>query len=838
MCLWPRVQGKEPSENSPETIQLIGRNNFALLSSTPTLFWLPCTELPTIRPLRYKLSHHIIGLSPTHDAHIIAERYFAAMATDRLRRRLRSVSPDTLSTLTSSQLCIVGTPLPSLTSQKRDADELRPIWQQEARDEQGRRRFHGAFTGGWSAGYFNTVGSKEGWTPGSFTSSRKDRAGTRGKESRVEDFMDEEDLEDWKNNQQVKRDTAGGDDGLDQIAGLRTQANSGGQQGALDSRVGLNSGEGVGYRLLKRMGWKPDQAIGVGPKTANAASSVASSSSVKLEDTYTPRTSRRGLGAKEKPTLAQTLSRQHQPAPTPSSHPLTDTADVWSDGRPLPSNFHLARQPLPSPPHFEPPPIPEGWQPDPSQLTSLFSRPSPTTKTLSPASRAALLGEAKLPGPPPNIAAYLSEKARERLTSSSQLPLPSSSSLPPLTIPRIDPSTAAHALSISSTTPPFPSDPAKRTRYINFLESQCSRSARQLQPPSDMTRSQYATELEEFAKIAKIRSMSSTIASRFTKASAGAMEHELKATSVVGGLRQPLPASTVEEEKPNAVVEVEKELSVAQKAAKIGNFGHLTRKIETWAPERLLCKRFGVPEPAVSRKRKEEERASHSVQKSDFDDDSDPFYGSTRSSKSKSQAPRADQHWERNKHHLKSLAAGPTPLSLDAQASSSSSSNTPHLPSGTEDVAQEDAIGMGDDERQGRDTLTYVKPSIDVYKAIFASDDEESAEDDDDGRDRAVVRPKMQNPASGSGVMFQARSKRKDVEDKGENLVASAAMSPTATAQVDKKRKKDKATKKKSLLTFDLEEDDGDASPAAAATPKDPSPKVKSKARVRASDLF
>ena len=32
----------------------------------------------------------------------------------------------------------------------------------QVRDEQGRRRFHGAFTGGYSAGYFNTVGSKEG----------------------------------------------------------------------------------------------------------------------------------------------------------------------------------------------------------------------------------------------------------------------------------------------------------------------------------------------------------------------------------------------------------------------------------------------------------------------------------------------------------------------------------------------------------------------------------------------------------------------------------------------------------------------------------------------------
>ena len=32
----------------------------------------------------------------------------------------------------------------------------------QVRDEEGRRRFHGAFTGGYSAGYYNSVGSKEG----------------------------------------------------------------------------------------------------------------------------------------------------------------------------------------------------------------------------------------------------------------------------------------------------------------------------------------------------------------------------------------------------------------------------------------------------------------------------------------------------------------------------------------------------------------------------------------------------------------------------------------------------------------------------------------------------
>jgi hypothetical protein len=33
---------------------------------------------------------------------------------------------------------------------------------QTVRDSQGRLRFHGAFTGGFSAGYYNTVGSEAG----------------------------------------------------------------------------------------------------------------------------------------------------------------------------------------------------------------------------------------------------------------------------------------------------------------------------------------------------------------------------------------------------------------------------------------------------------------------------------------------------------------------------------------------------------------------------------------------------------------------------------------------------------------------------------------------------
>jgi len=88
----------------------------------------------------------------------------------------------------------------------------------QVRDEKGRRRLHGAFTGGFSAGYFNTVGSKEGqwlllnsnrcvqqiaigWTPSTFVSSRSDRA--KVKSARPEDFMDDEDLAELRDSQKL-----------------------------------------------------------------------------------------------------------------------------------------------------------------------------------------------------------------------------------------------------------------------------------------------------------------------------------------------------------------------------------------------------------------------------------------------------------------------------------------------------------------------------------------------------------------------------------------------------------------------------------------------------------
>lgn len=53
-------------------------------------------------------------------------------------------------------------------------------------DKHGLRRFHGAFEGGWTAGYFNTVGSEEGWTPRKWSS-------TKPVSNTVQDYIDDED---------------------------------------------------------------------------------------------------------------------------------------------------------------------------------------------------------------------------------------------------------------------------------------------------------------------------------------------------------------------------------------------------------------------------------------------------------------------------------------------------------------------------------------------------------------------------------------------------------------------------------------------------------------------
>ena len=109
--------------------------------------------------------------------------------------------------------------------------------------------------------YFNTVGSKEGWTPSTFVSSRNNRSkdGNGDHIKRPEDFMDEEDLADAAELQRLQTQ--------DSFASLGRTVDE-----SIDllysSSTNLKN-DRVGNKLLYRMGWRDGQ--GIGPKVFRKA---------------------------------------------------------------------------------------------------------------------------------------------------------------------------------------------------------------------------------------------------------------------------------------------------------------------------------------------------------------------------------------------------------------------------------------------------------------------------------------------------------------------------------------------------------------------------------------
>ena len=235
---------------------------------------------------------------------------------------------------------------------------------------------------------------------------------------------------------------------------------------------------------------------------------------------------------------------------------------------------------------------------------------------------------------------------------------------------------------------PFTSDPVKQARYNAYLQSQANQdgSVPPLQPMSGQPRDEFNKELEDYAKAASLfKPISGAMAGRFTSAAVidfGPKVHE--------GLHTPtekdIAAKEAQERK-----EAEDRISPKAHAAKMSMYGPLTREKKPWQPAKLLCKRFGVKDPNPEPEIVNEAAAGSSAMAT-------PSF--THSEQQEASGPRS---------------AADTTTPMQAR-------------DGPRDLAN---IGLGEDETQGQDTLTYERPSMDIFKAIFASDDEDS--DDEEG---------------------------------------------------------------------------------------------------------
>ncbi|KAM8775460.1 G patch domain-containing protein 1 [Rhynchonycteris naso] len=613
-----------------------------------------------------------------------------------------------------------GTGLEPLEEGERPKKPV-PLQDQTVRDEKGRyKRFHGAFSGGFSAGYFNTVGSKEGWTPSSFVSSRQNRA-----DKSVlgpEDFMDEEDLSEFgiapkaivttddfasKTKDRIREKAR-------QLAAATAPIPGATLLDDLITPATLS----VGFELLRKMGWKEGQGIGPrvkrrprrekpdpGVKIYGCALPPGGSEGSEDEDDdylpenvtfapkdvmpvdFTPKDNVHGLAYKgldphqalfgtseEQFTLfggrpertsdllgdirvnkgrkmgisgqafgvgaleeedddiyaTETLSKydtilkDEEPgdglygwtAPKQYQSQKESEKGLRYIGKIL-DGFSLASKPLSSKKIYPPPDLPRDYRPvhyfrpvvaatsENSHLLQVLSEsagkpiPDPGAHSghqLNASKRGELLGETPIQGSATSVLEFLSQKDKERIKEVKQAAdlqaaqLRARSLAQSAASSRTQPSSldvrpgswhvvlsGGTAATEASNFKPFVKDPEKQKRYEKFLVKMKRGEKDALEHCLDpsMTEWERGREREEFARAALLYASShSTLSSRFTHA---------------------------KEEDDSDQVEVprdqENDVTDKQSAVKMKMFGKLTRDTFEWHPDKLLCKRFNVPDP-------------------------------------------------------------------------------------------------------------------------------------------------------------------------------------------------------------------------------------------------
>lgn len=456
--------------------------------------------------------------------------------------------------------------------------------------------------------------------------------------------------------------------------------------------------------------------------------------------------------------------------------------------------------------------------------------------------RGTLLGEPAPPPIPKSVFDYLSSRDKERLAALSQ-GKPVASTLTPsvaepdatLLIPPLDKPTALAALkgfqpfSSNSTSP----DSVRQARYTLYLQLQAG-----LLPPSNATLpfgprklstgafqtiSQLNRELDDYMRAARVfKPVSGMLAGRFTSGGAGGV-----GPTVEPGLYQPPekavgPGNFVTSAVEEPVVE---KLSTAQSAVRQGLFGPLTRMVDGFRPGKLVCKRFGVQDPWSGEGVGEDDRpggAWKAASKNGYGLPSDRKNTNEVLGKSSMDALMQSSGFRRLQPEDDAISAetewiAPTEVG-GAPCSKPSAQELPTL----------ENVGLGDDERQGEETLTYTKAPKDIFAAIFAdSDDDDDDENEDDEEDTLPAPSKT----VGVPVLVAAEAPTLVVVPSPSALIADVPLSldnlasyrPTFSATravedlgADSSKKRSKKDKRKSksgmsTLSFDVGEEGEEA---------------------------
>ncbi|KAF1531791.1 G patch domain-containing protein 1, partial [Eudyptes sclateri] len=748
-----------------------------------------------------------------------------------------------------------------------------PLQEQTVKDAKGRyQRFHGAFTGGFSAGYFNTVGTKEGWTPSAFVSSRQKRA------DRTilgpEDFMDEEDLSEFGI---APKDITTTDDFASkakdrikekarQIAGVVAAIPG---TTAFDDLIGPSKIT-VGVELLRKMGWKEGQ--GIGPRVKRKPRRQKPDPAVKVygcalppglsegsedeEDEYqpenvtfapkdvmpvdlTPKENVHGLGYKgldPSQALFGVSGRQHLNLFTGGSE---DTSNLLGDlrhskGRKLGitgqafgvgaleeedddiyatetlskydtvlkdeepgdglygwtapkqykskkrserevkyigkilDGFSLASKSSTPSKIYPPPDLPRNYRPvhyfrpviatgnencclQKALEESTGKIGSDTTQqsrhALNASQRRERLGETGLKGPAPSVLEYLSEKDRERLKEVKQA---SEQQMKAKILPQqsrnsrfqpASPDDASHKWQMllggqlanvgSSDFKPFARNPEKQKRYESFVRclKQGEKDTLEHYLDPSMTEWERGREQEEFFRAAMFyKSSNSTLSSRFTRAK---YEDDV--------------------DKVEVPRDQENDIDDKETAVKMKMFGKLTRDKFEWHPEKLLCKRFNVPDP--------------------YPDSS--IVG----------LPKV----KRDKYSVFNFLTLPEPTTSVTQATNENIQQNNNLNSKfvfLNTVCYDAVLQVANEDK---DQEEESRPSMDLFKAIFVSSSDEKSSSSEEESDEE------QQPTS--SVIDSETTKQVDLPDsssfnvQGKIVAASAdpgvSLSPTSKQELD-----------------------------------------------------